>query len=535
MAMTERPSPAPQPINLLDRAIYAIAPNWGARRIATRRAFQHAESHLARIEAAEHNETRGSRWMASRLSPDSQLEQDLQTTRDRSREIYQNDAMGGAVDNKVNHVIGTGHTPHATIEEYEDVITKADAERYNKQLHRVYAHWNQKADRSGRKSLWMCSRVAGRHNEFDGESFTILSDSGRADKPIPLALQVVDSERINTPPEMSGDPSVRLGIRYTEPNGDIVGYYVQRSHPGDTKNVDIKYDFIPADRMLHVFEQWFAEQSRGLPWMTRALNRAKDAKDYDEAMILKAQIETCYAGFVKPGAGTGYLAASGAATGTAGGRNIEDILPGTIRYLDQNEEITFSAPSSPGNSFAPYMEWLYRRVSAAINWPYEMVAKNWNGLSFAAGRLVLTDAKKATEVGQKLMQEQWFSRVWERLVYESVVVGEVDIDPRMYLQFPHVFHSHEWTPPRWEYALNPGEEVNADVTELGQNLALLEEKIASRGYSLEEFIARKKREKEMLEAAGLTAPVIGVGGAPGQQSPKQAAEKEKAHKEEVAA
>ena len=43
-----------------------------------------------------------------------------------------------------------------------------------------------------RDPLWMLSRLAARHNEFDGESFTVLSDAGRADKPIPLAILVID-------------------------------------------------------------------------------------------------------------------------------------------------------------------------------------------------------------------------------------------------------------------------------------------------------------------------------------------------------
>lgn len=500
--MSERkPETQPDQANWLDRAIFALAPEYGARRISARRAFFVAskmQERFARIEAAEKNETRGDRWLASRLSPDSQLEQDLGGTRDNSREIYQNDAMGGVVDGKVNHVIGTGHTPQARV----SGVDNADA--INEQIESVYRDWAPRADRAGRRSLWMLSRLAERHNEFDGESFTVLSDVGRADKPIPLAVQVIDPERVETPAELSGDPYVRMGIRENAA-GDILGYYVRRSHPGDTKRVDLAYEFVPADRMLHVFEPWFAEQSRGLPWMTRALNRARDAKDLDEAHILKAQIEACYAGFVKPSMVSGYMSATAAATGTAAnGRRVQDITPGTLAHLDPGEDIVFSSPQSPGNGFAPFMEWNYRRVAAALNWPYEMVVKNWGSLSFSAGRLVLTDAKKSTQVGQKIMCEMWLCRVWARMVEEAVIVGAVDIDPRDYLANPLAYQRHVWIPPRWDYALNPGEDVKADIDEIGANLQTLEDALGKRGYDLEEFVARRKREKEILEAAGLT-------------------------------
>lgn len=506
MAMTERVPPKPPAIGFLDRAILAVAPEWGARRIATRRMFAYSESSYARIESAEHDNTRGWRWLISRLSPDSQLEQDLQTTRDRSRDIYQNDALGGAIDGKVNHVIGTGHTPQGRIKEREGVVTAEDANRYNKQLEAVHEEWSPHADRTGRRSLWMCSRLAGRHNEFDGESFTVMSDVGRAYKPIPLALQVIDTERVNTPSEFAGDRLVRMGIRYSE-DGDILGYYVQQSHPGDTKDVRLKYDFIPADRMLHVFEPWFAGQSRGLPWMTRALNRARDAKDYDEAAILGAQVEQCFAGFIKPAMGTGFKSAKAAASSTnSAGRRMQDITPGTMTHLDPGEEVEFGSPSRPGSNFGPFMEWNYRRVAAAINWPYEMVVKNWDGLSFAAGRLVLTDAKKATDVAQKIMREMWLCQVWQRMVYEAVTLGEVGIAPHLYLEFPAVFNRHTWLPPKWEYALNPGEDLDADVTAMEQNLATHEDTLAKHGYGdFEDFIIRRQREAERLAEAGLTA------------------------------
>lgn len=538
--MEERKQPEAPALGLLDRAILAAFPGWGARRIATRRMFEAAEttrSRFARIEAAEHNETRGDRWLISRLSPDSQLELDLQTARDRSRDLYQNDAMGGAVDGKVNHIIGTGHTPQSRIKEREGIVTETEAERYNKQLEQVYEDWSPRADRNGRSSLWMISRLAARHNEFDGESFTVFSDVGRSDKPIPLALQVIDPERVNTPPNLAGDRLVRLGIRYSE-GGEILGYYVQKSHPGDTKNVKLDYDYITADRMLHVFEPWFAEQSRGLPWMVRALNRARDAKDFDEATILKCQVEACYAVFVKPGiGGNSILSAQGRSSGTnAAGRRMQDITPGSISYLEHGEEIAFASPQSPGNSFGPFMEWCYRRVAAAINWPYEMLAKNWNGLSFAAGRLVLTDAKKATEVGQQIMKEQWFSRVWQRIVDESVIVGEVDIDPRLYLEFPNVFRRHAWIPPKWDYAINPGEEIDADVTEINENLGTLEDKLGKRGLDLEGVIERRKREKKLLAEAGLDSTPSNQPKVPfdpaGQMKPRTAQQQEKDEKAE---
>lgn len=490
--------------NLLDRFFLWAMPEYGARRIAVRRQFAAAErlhSRFARIEAAENSVTRSDRWLVSRLSPDSQQEQDQQSTRDRSRDLYTNDATGGAVDDKVNHVIGTGHTPQARVKG----VPNADA--INVQIEDVYRDWSPMAGVSGTQSLWALSRVAARHNEFDGESFTVLSDWNVDEKPIPMAVQVIDPERVATPPDCYGDPQVRLGIR-TDENGQVLGYYVQQSHPGDTRRQSLKFDFIPAARMIHVYEQWVAEQSRGLPWMTRAINRVKDAKDVDEAHIISAQVEACYAGFVKTKSTSGHMGAAGASSGTTrGGQRTEDIVPGTLRYLGDGEDVVFSSPVRPGNSFAPFMEWNYRRVAAAINWPYEMVVKNWSGISFAGGRIILSGARRSTEVGQKMMGEKWFDRVWRRMVEEAVIFGLVDVNPVDYMLNRRTYGEHIWIAPRWDYALNPGEEVAADVDEVANNLALVEDKLGKRGYDLEDFLARKEREHKLFAKHGLTPAV----------------------------
>ena len=71
-----------------------------------------------------------------------------------------------------------------------------------------------------------------------------------------------------------------------------------------------------------------------------------------------------------------------------------------------------------------------------------------------------------------------------------------------------MFRRHVWIPPKWGYALNPGEEVESDVMELNNNMALLEDQLGKRGHDLQEFIERKEREKKMIDAAGLAPPEL---------------------------
>lgn len=479
----------------IDRAVFAVAPVWGAQRLAVRRAFETSERYFGRaLEAAETDRHREASWLGSRLSTDAFLEEDLETTRDRSRELYRNDFVGGAIDSRVEHVVGTGFTVQAKIKAKDGVVTAEEAKKYNEQLEEVFEQVEPTACRTRKKSLWQKISLACRTVDADGECFVIHSDIGNANAPIPLCVEVIHSDRVETPPEFMNDPSVRMGIKYSK-NKEIAGYYIRDSHPNDNKEFSTTYKLIPAWRVQHIFVEWFPGQSRGLPWMTRALNRAKDGKDLTEAGIIGAQVEACFAGFIRTKASP-VAAAIGATTSTDNGRRIQDIRPGSMNWIGEKDEIQFSTPNK-ANAVGTLQEYNNRTIAAALNWPYEMLMKDWRGVSFAGGRIILNGAKISTKVRQKLITESMLRPFWHRLVEESVIVGAVDIDARLYRDNRHVFNRHEWAGPRWSYAINPAEEIKAVGMALDYNLTTLAHELAEGQQDLEEVVAQRIIEREM--------------------------------------
>ena len=186
---------------------------------------------------------------------------------------------------------------------------------------------------------------------------------------------------------------------------------------------------------------------------------------------------------------------------------MEDIAPGTIRYLDPGEEIAFGGPGK-SSTYAPIQEWNYRRVAAAMNYPYEMLVKNWSGTSFAGGRLVLTDARLDCEFRQKLHVERWLSPIWRRVVDEAVLVGLLDLSPADYFDNHAEYQKHSWTPPAWQYAITPGEELNALVNAVNENLMTKADAIASRGGDLESVFKQRAAERKMERDMEIVPPDV---------------------------
>lgn len=484
--------------DFVDACVWFVAPATGAARMAAR---HQSRAMLSAFEGgARADELRDGSWLGSKLSITSAQEEDLASLRDKSRELYRNDSYGGSIEDKVNHVVGTGFTPQCKIR--EEIVGLEASRIYRGEIESIYNVWQSGCDINNKSSLWQLTRLIARHYYCDGEGLAVMSDSIASSKPIPLTIEVIDPERLETPAQHAGKKLIRLGVEKNS-DGKIVAYWIRKTHPGDTLDIDLNYDRVPADRVLHVFEKWFAGQLRGLPWLTRAINRTKDSKDLDEAEIISSQVQACYAVFVKQKSGNPYETAEATASKKAGVVRYQDIKGGAIHYMEGSDEISFAQPTRTGGTYAEAQGWNYRRIAAALNYPYEMLVKDWRGVSFAGGRLILNGLKLAVKSEQKIIVEQFLAPIWNRVVEECVLFLKVSVEARNYADRPWIYQEHRWSPPAWSYAITPLEEVKAKSDAVEANQMTLEDVCGEGERDLEEVLKQRKKEVELMREYGI--------------------------------
>ncbi len=431
-----------------------IAPHYVGRRIAIRdKLIAHKRAldrmgNLSSREMGQRDRFRGAKWLTSRLSPDSEAEDDLVTIRDRSRDLYLNDAIAaGYVKGRVTNVVGTGINPQGRVKATKGVTTSTQALAFNTDSEALFKRWARKADVSGRKSLWQILRLAQRCKDRDGEAFIVMSDVPHPSKPIPLALEVVSVTRISTPPEQEGAPNIRLGIERDE-NDNPVAYYIETTDPDDTKKNDFIWRRVPADRVCHYYEEEEPGQSRGYPDMGPSAATLKDIKDFDEATVIGKQVEACYAAIHKTADPMG--AALGASSGTdANGNRLEELAPGAIYRIGQDEEVTFSNPNRGSSSDDAFTNSQYHRIAAGLNYSFEALIKNFGKATYSSARAVRLDDQAVFKTGQKLLVETILDRIWERFLVEAVVTDQLPVTTDEYLKAPWVYEAHEWIPTGW--------------------------------------------------------------------------------------
>jgi lambda family phage portal protein len=279
--------------------------------------------------------------------------------------------------------------------------------------------------------------------------------------------------------------------------------------PYDSRQIDHREDERAiGTEILHGFEELFPGQLRGIPWLSPAMAKLKDLKDFVHANLVAEQVAACYGAFVQGVTDPMALAEAGRARS-----NLEDLAPGAIQYLADGESVAFSDPARPGTTLAPYVEWALHGVAAALRYPYELLAKQFTN-NFSGGRLALIDGRITFKVWQHCLIEAHLRPVWDRFIDRAVMSGAINIDPVRYEENRDHFLQHAWIPPGWPW-VDPEKEVKADIAAIEAGLQTETESLAMRGRDFDETLAQREREtiaklrmqkrvQEQKEAMGLT-------------------------------
>jgi lambda family phage portal protein len=512
----------------IDAAIYALFPRWGTRRKMARAAWEASrritERYQRAWEAADDDRFRGHKWLTSRLSPDSALAEDLDQLRSRSYDLVRNDAYAaGAIDSLVCNVVGDGIRPQARILPQPPAISEEQARRWNDELEDLFDRWAYYAGRDGVSTLWDLQRQAIYTWAAGGDCFLVMSDVGRSDAPIPLALELIAPERCVTPPEEASNPLVRLGIEYDE-SGRRVAYWFRSAHPGDTFDQSETYQRIEAWRVCHLYRPIFPGQSRGFPMLAPVMGLLKDLKDFREATIIGEQVAACFTVFVTGGNPMLNAVNAAAATDKWGSR-LQEIAPGRIEYLADGSEVTIANPNRPSNTIGPFIETNLKAIAAGINFPYELFIHSYAGTTYSSGRLSLLEARQMFSTNwQAPFIWHCCMPLWRRVVEEAVATGEVSIPgARLAADYERVVR-HAWI-GRGQPWIDPTKDVAAARDAIEANLTTKTEECAARGRDFEEICRARQRENALEAMYGIIPPPR-VGAAPTNQpsSPAPVAE-----------
>lgn len=500
----------------VDAAISVVAPAWGLRRLQARAATKA----LSAYRGAEKNRLRGD-WNALNGSADADLLAELSTLRQRSRDLNRNDAHASAITGTVVvNVIGTGLRPQSRPDAEALGITDQEKTRFAKKAERAYRIWCRTADSQNRMDFNEIQALVQRQILENGEVFVLplmIQDDPR--RRYRLALEVIEADRVSTPPGKSSSANIRDGIELGA-RGEPVAYWIRKRHPGDVLMGGVKvggdewvrypaFNRMGRPNVLHLYHVKRPGQTRGEPFFAPVLAAFKDLADFMEAEIVAARVAACFTAFVTK---NDPVAAFEGNTTTAAGQRLESLEPGMVQYLASGESVTFGDPKRPTGAFEPFVLAVLRSIGASLGLPLELVLKDFSRTNYSSARAAMLEARRFFKgyqswIGQRLCRPCWEWLMEEAWLREDLPAVDLLGDQR------EDWMRATWIAPGWGW-VDPVREVESSSLAVEAGLSTLADECAAQGRDWEDVMVQRQREEQRRQELGL--PEAGAN-APGAQ------------------
>ncbi len=532
----------------LDKTIDATAPGWGLKRHEARAktaAYRAAQEIMSEQEAAIRNRkaerremmgrsgyrgadadrTDQSRWdLVSGNSADEDLFNDLDTLRERSRELNRNDPFPAGLTNlAAQSTVGMGLKPQSRIDRRfakkmglsDDQVADIQAE-----IDDIFAEWLPQADATGRCNFYDLQNLQVMKVLEDGELFWGLpmlpKTRGRT---ISLACEAIEADRVDTPisRNLKNPERIRRGIELDAAGLMPIAAYVSVAHPGDHR-----FSMTPGDRtfrrvefraqdgqhrLLHTYWQKRPGQSRGVPWFAPVIQQFADLNDYLEAEIVGARVAACITAFIKKN--DPVAAINAVARGVnAKGERLQDLNPGQVWYGQPNEDVSVINPSRPSSNFGPFVERALKAICFGLGIPYQVM--DFSSTNYSSIRAALVQADLYFRWIRSHLVHHFCQPVFELLIREAWASGRLPID---YMANPRKWSAARWLPLSGRGWVDPMKEVQAAVAAINAGISTRTDEAAHLGKDWDEVLAQLARERDEMEEMGIVigAPEEGDG------------------------
>jgi lambda family phage portal protein len=383
---------APGGLQVVERAIAAIAPQWAAARARARvdLARNEAAATVLRHYDANAYSRRTKGWIPGQGSGVAAT-RDLEWLRARAHDLARNNEW---------MVKGLGVIQDATVGHGFTVKWVHEDKQFEKDLQ---ARWNAWADslEIDPEGLECIDAKLGSavHAMAEGGDVLFRRRWRRASDglSVPLQVQLLEGEHLDSDKnQRDGAARIVQGIEYDR-IGRRVAYWIRKEHPGDPDATLRESTRVDAADVLHLFRVERPGAVRGVPWGAPCILRLRDFQEYEDAQLLRVKLANMFVGAVEFAVDVAAVAPEPGADGRVY-PPIDDLKPGMHQYLNPGEKMTWNNPPQPGIDVADYSRVNHLAIAAGLQIPYESLTGDLRNTSFASGRLGRLDFRERVEV-----------------------------------------------------------------------------------------------------------------------------------------
>ena len=445
-------------------------------------------------------------FTSSNRSADSELRTDLVLMRNRSRELARDDVYVKRFLNllKTNVVGDSGMTLQIKARNADGSMDIGGNEIIEREWKKFGRAGNCTAD--GRRSWIDLQQYVIESVARDGEAFIQIVRNNLFEYGIafhPIEADLIDEKKNE---RLKNGNEVRMGIevdQYKRP----VAYWVRKRHPGDfdmTSIHDAVAERIPAERIIHVYDQVRAGQTRGEPWMAPAMAQLKMLNAHREAELVASRMAASKMGFFTSDTGQD-VPADDYEDGIVPLINAE---PGTFHQLPAGVDFKPFDPTHPATAFAEFQKGILRGIASGLGVSYASLSNDLEGTSYSSIRQGALEERDAYRRMQQFLLEHFVITAyvaWLRHTFEFNRYG-IPIS-----KFDKFYDNSIFRPRGWQW-VDPQKEINAAVTAMHNGIMSMQDVSNLYGRDIEETFSQIQRDYELANSFGLELAFQPFGG-----------------------
>jgi lambda family phage portal protein len=462
----------------------------------------------------------------------------------RVRDTVRNDAYAAAgAEIRKDSIVGAmfllNAKPNQTYLGYENkAMDDAWAEEFQREVETKFTLWaespNCYVDMQGVNSLTGLVRLGIAQYTTTGEVLGTL-EYPRARPQFRTAVQMIDPDRLSTPPNMREDEKMRMGVE-KDNDGAPIAYHFRDAHPGDAFQGRNSWTRVARaygwgrEKVIHIFDQQRAGQTRGVSCMVAALKEARITKRFREVTLQNAVLNATYAATIESelpsdmvfqalgGAQLDPSAVAKAIAAVSGGymsaysaytENADNLLIDGIKvpHLLPGMKLNLHSPSKGGMLGTEFEQSLLRYIAAILGVSYEQLSKDYSKTNYSSARAANNETWKTMQSIKRMVADRFATKVYMAWLEEAIAIGEITSLPRNAPSFWERMNRDAYATCQWIGAsrgqIDELKETQAAALRLSTGLSTFEEEHARLGKDYRQVFAQLEREQAEIDKRGL--------------------------------
>ncbi|MEW6511874.1 MAG: phage portal protein [Bacteroidota bacterium] len=450
-------------------------------------------------------------FVSKQTSLESDWVRSLVIIRERARDLVKNDdyAKKAVLLFRAN-VIGSkgfkfqSNVRELALNEKGNWIWVSDA-MANTKIEEALADWSKRnhCSISGMNTFRQIQDLAGQYWFRDGEAFI----RGMKD---PLAkygfrLQMIEPEAIDETLNqvLPNGNVIKMGVevdKWRRP----VNYYIKKPTAQSELYGQLmytrEYDVIPAGEMIHVFDQEFVNQTRGISLLVQSMIRLHMLGRYEEAALINARVAANKVGwFMNPeGEIVGDIEPDAVEDD---GTKIMSAEPGEFHDIGNKRFESFS-PEYPTAQHEMFVKTILHATSAGVGVAYASLTNDLGDTSYSSARVGLLEERELWKLRQQVFVETFLEPVFERWLPMAILSGALKL-PMSKLE---KFTAPVWIGRRWAW-VDPLKDITAMALARKIKIETLTQQLAEKGEDLIQTLQEFAEEEAEAQKWGLSTKI----------------------------